>query len=55
MERLKRHYWLMSFFQGIADHYTRLTKIDCSWYDHDITEDIMAEFEGELEEPIPEE
>jgi len=50
MKRLKRHYWLMSFFQGIADHYSRLTKLDCTFVDNEATEEIIAEFAEELEE-----
>lgn len=50
MKRLKRHYWLMSFFQGIADHYSRLTRLDCTFVDSEATEDIVAEFAEELEE-----
>ena len=48
--RLKRHYWLMSFFQGIADHYSRLTKLDCTFVDSEATEGIMEEFAEELED-----
>ena len=48
--RLRRHYWLMSLFQGIADHYSRLTRLDCTFVDHEATEDIVSEFVVELDE-----
>ena len=48
--KMRRHYYLMSFFHALSDHYSRLTRLDCTLVDSDATEEIMAEFSEELEE-----
>lgn len=48
--KMRRHYYLMSFFHALSDHYSRLTRLDCTLVDSDATEEIMAEFAEELEE-----
>ena len=48
--KMRRHYHLMSFFHALSDHYSRLTRLDCTLIDSDATEEIMAEFAEELEE-----
>jgi len=48
--KMRRHYHRMSFFHALSDHYSRLTRLDCTLADSDATEEIMAEFAEELEE-----
>jgi len=48
--KLRRHYYLASVFQGITEHYSRLTKLDCTFYDSEVTEDVVAEFVDDLDD-----
>ncbi len=50
--KLKRHYYFASLFQAWTEHYSRLTKIDCTFYDSEVTEGIVEEFSEELEDGL---
>jgi len=48
--KMRRHYHRMSFFHALSEHYSRLTRLDCTLAGSDATEEIIAEFNEELEE-----
>jgi hypothetical protein len=50
LTRMKMHYYLTSLFQAAADHYSRLTRLDCRFVDFEETEGLVAEFAAELDE-----
>jgi hypothetical protein len=55
LRKLKRHWYLLSISQSIADHYNRLAKMDSTLYDEERTEEIVSEFRESLDEPAEEE